>query len=67
MLSLLTRCGIASLTFLTTACVGAQYFLANAPTMFGSFERTADLEAVAAGERPRQRVGRSLRRSSCRR
>jgi acetyl esterase/lipase len=53
MLSLLTRFGIASLTFLTTACVGAQYFLANAPTMFGSFDRTADLEY---GNDPRQRL-----------
>ena len=51
--TILLRLGVASLTFLTTACVSAQYFLANAPTAFGRFERTPDLEY---GSGPRQRL-----------
>ena len=41
---LLTRLAIGALTALTAACVGAQYFLANAPTVFGAFDRTTGLK-----------------------
>jgi acetyl esterase/lipase len=53
MLSVVTRLGVASLAVLTTGCAGVQYFLVNAPTVFGSFDRRADLEY---GNDPRQRL-----------
>jgi len=40
----LTRLGAVSLALLTAACVRVEYFLANAPTVFGSYDRRVDLK-----------------------
>lgn len=52
-LSIVTRCGIILLAAITAACTSAQFFLANAPTVFGKYERRADLRY---GSLPRQRL-----------
>jgi acetyl esterase/lipase len=49
----LARLGIASLSLAATACGGVQYFLANAPARFGSYNRSANLRY---GEDARQRL-----------
>lgn len=50
---ILARVGVATLSALTGACAGVQYFLANAPTAFGSYDRRCNLPY---GDGPRQRL-----------
>jgi acetyl esterase/lipase len=50
---ILARLGMASLTLLTGACGSVQYFLANAPAAFGSYDRRTDLPY---GDGPRQHL-----------
>ncbi len=51
--TVLVRVALAAVAALVAACTGTQYFLANAPTAFGGFDRKADLRY---GEDPRQRM-----------
>jgi acetyl esterase/lipase len=45
--------GVAALAIIITGCANTIYLLANAPTVFGSYDRHANL---AYGEGPRQRL-----------
>lgn len=41
---ILSGLGVVALTALTTACSSVQYFIANAPTAFGAFDRHSNLK-----------------------
>ena len=47
------RCLLAGITAVTAACTGVQFFLANAPTVVGAFDRKTNL---SYGADPRQRL-----------
>jgi acetyl esterase/lipase len=49
----LARLAMASLSLAASACTSVQYFLANAPTRLGAYDRVVDLKY---GDDPRQRL-----------
>ena len=51
--TVLVRAAFVALAAVVAACTGMQYFIANAPTAFGAFDRKTDLRY---GEDPRQRL-----------